>query len=302
MFPRCAPLTFYPTESAFIPWKQKIHSPPTKRLTFTLRDARIELMQYVLCMHKGLEVKMGNLYTDRALPNENHSWVYTLKGTYKTWDDLFRHAYKLAVKHQIINEEHLMNITHDNDTEAYFQAHPHHVKLLKDMEQTEIETKEIVRQIAEEFKAIKAEIKEKAKSPQTPLHIETSPNKYFTSIAEEHFKKGIQEMKTQTPFPTIPTFADKKSLHQVSSKETFANWNIRVYATEKTHSLHTNYYVLIKHVTAKHKNWITKKDGGFPSYEEAYYAAILWITHMQGYETIAINDIKIQSAYPSKTS
>jgi hypothetical protein len=334
-------MTFYPTESVFIPWKQKIHTPPTKRLTFTLGDARIEVSQYVLCMHRGLEVKMGNLYTDRALPNENHSWVYTLKGKYSTWDDFFRHAYKLAVKHQIINEEHLMNITHDNehddsqkpklgfdnavdmyinslkrlllekpasktqydkDKEAYFQAHPHHVQLLKDMEQTEKETKEIVRQIAEEFKAIKAEIKEKAKSTQTPLHIETSPNKYFTSIVEEHFKKGIQEMKTQTPFPTIPTFADKKSLHQVLSKETFANWNIRVYATEKTHTLHTNYYVLIKNITAKHKNWITKKDGGFPSYEEAYYAAILWITHMQGYETIAINDMKIQSAYPSKTS
>jgi hypothetical protein len=355
MFPRCAPITFYPTESAFIPWKQKIHTPPTKRLTFTLGDARIEVSQYVLCMHKGLEIKMGNLYTDRTLPNENHSWVYTLKGTYKTWDDLFRHAYKLAVKHQIINEEHLMNITHDNaqenpqnqyggyenalrlynnalerlllgerfnmnttydkDTEAYFQAHPHHVQLLKDMEQTEKETKEIVRQIVEEikaikaevkerfaFKAIKAEVKEKAKSTQTPLHIETSPNKYFTSIVEEHFKKGIQEMKTQTPFPTIPTFADKKSLHQVSSKETFAHWNIRVYATEKTHTLRTDYYVLLKHVNAKHKNWISKKDGGFPSYEEAYYAAILWITHMQGYETIAINDMKIQSAYPSKTS
>jgi hypothetical protein len=271
MFPQCAPMTFYPTESAFIPWKQKIHSPPTKRLTFTLGDARIELMQYVLCMHKGLEVIIGNLYTDRSLSNENHSWVYTLKGTYSTWDDFFRHAYKLAVKHEIINEEHLMNITHDNATEAYFQAHPHHVQLLKDMEQTEKETKEIVRKIVEEIKAIKAEIKEKAKS-------------------------------TQTPFPIIPTFADKKSLHQVASKETFANWNIRVYATEKTHTLHTNYYVLIKNITAKHKNWITKKDGGFPSYEEAYYAAILWITHMQGYETIAINDMKIQSAYPSKTS
>jgi hypothetical protein len=212
-------------------------------------------------MHKGLEVKMGNLYTDRALPNENHSWVYTLKGRYSTWDDFFRHAYKLAVKHQIINEEHLMNITHDNATEAYFQAHPHHVQLLKDMEQTEKETKEIVRQIAEETKALKEEVKEKTMST--------------------------------VPFPSIPTLPDKKTLSKATQKQTYADWNIRIYATDKTITAHTRYIVLLKHKDTKVKQWYYPKDRGFLSIEEAYAAAVICIAHKKNYILFRFQDCEL---------
>ncbi len=271
------PMTFHPTESDILPWKQKIYSPPTKRLTFTLGDARIELMQYVVCMHKGLEVKMGNVFSDAPLSNETFKWRYTLKGTYSTWQDFFRHAYKLAVKHHIINKEHLMNITHDNAQDdsqkpklgfdSAVNLYINSLKRLlpekaasktpyeKDMEQNEGEMQNLAHQIAEEIRAIKT------KSFDLPT----------------------------IPIVSLPALPDRKSMHKVY-KQKYLEYTIVIYASDATHHATTDYYAYLKHTSGR-RRMLAKTTESFSTKEEAYYAAILWITHLHGFDVPSISDI-----------
>ena len=169
------------------------------------------------------------------------------------------HAYTIR-SHK---KENTMNITHDieHDKEAYLRAHPKHSQLLKEMEKTEKETKDIVRELMQETKALKQEVKEKTASP--------------------------------VPFPIIPTLPDKKDWHKVTQKQTYADWNIRIYSTDKPITAHTRYIVLLKHKDTKVKQWYYPKDRGFLSIEEAYAAAIICIAHKKNYILFRFQDCEL---------
>ena len=255
----------YTTKLPFTPWNQIVHEPPVKRLTFTLDDARIELMQFV---HDrwSVDVKMGNLYVNKPQEDGTETYEKSLTGTYRTWDELFERAYGIALQNNLIRsykKEDAMNITHDieHDKEAYLRAHPHHSQLLKEMEKTEKETKDIVREIVQEKMALMQEVKEKIMSV--------------------------------IPFPVIPTLPDKKDWHQVTQKQTYADWNIRIYATDKPIAAYNRYIVLLKHKDTKTKQWYYPKDRGFLSIEEAYAAAIICIAHKKNYILFRFQDCEL---------
>ena len=254
----------------FTPWNQIVHEPPTKRLTFTLDDARIELMQYV---HNrwSVDVKMGNLYVNKPQEDATETHVKSLTGTYRTWDELFEIAYGIVLQNNLIHKkEKTMNITHDieHDKEAYLRAHPKYSQLLKEMEKTEKETKDIVQEIVLETKALKQEVKEKSAS-----HV---------------------------PFPVIPTLPDKKDWHQVTQKQKYADWNIRIYATDKPITAHTRYIVLLKHKDTKTKQWYYPKDRGFLSIEEAYAAAVICIAHKKNYILFRFQDCELLTMHKNE--
>ena len=254
----------------FYPWKQIVHELPSRRLTFTLDDARIEVMQYVQNTWS-VEIKMGNLYLNKPQEDGTETYVKSLTGTYKSWNQFFEIAYGIALQNNLIydstdKKEDTMNLriyTHniDHDKEAYLHANPHHSQLLKEMKKIENKTKNIVQEIVQEKKALKQEVKEKPAS--------------------------------LVPFPIIPTFPNKKDWHQVTQKQTFADWNIRIYATEKPVTAHTRYIVLLKHKDSKVKQWYYPKDRGFPSIEEAYAAAILCIAHKKNYTVFPFQDCEV---------
>jgi len=249
----------------FTPWKQIIHEPPVRRLTFTLDDARIELMQFVYDRWS-VDVKIGNLYVNKPQEDETETYVKSLTGTYRTWDELFETAYGIALQNNLIRsykKEDAMNITHDidHDKEAYLRANPQHSQLLKEMKKTEMVTKDIVQELMQETKAIKQE---------------TNKKSAFSA-----------------PFPTIPALPNKKDWHQATQKQTFADWNIRIYATEKLVTAHTRYIVLLKHKDTKVRQWYYPKDRGFPSIEEAYAAAVLCIAHKKNYTVFPFQDCEV---------
>ena len=253
----------------FTPWNQIVHEPPVKRLTFTLDDARIELMQFV---HDrwSVDVKMGNLYANKPQEDGTETYVKSLTGTYRTWDELFERAYGIALQNNLIHKkENTMNITHDieHDKEAYLRAHPKHSQLLKEMEKTEKETKNIVQELVKETKALKQEVKEKPAS---------------------------------TPFPIIPTLPDKKDWHKATKKQTYADWNIRIYATDKPITAHTRYIVLLKHKDTKTKQWYYPKDRGFLSIEEAYAAAVICIAHKKDYILFRFQDCEVLTVHKNE--
>jgi len=98
----------------------------------------------------------------------------------------------------------------------------------------------------------------------------------------------------------MPEFPDKKTLSKATQKQTYADWNIRIYATDKTITAHTRYIVLLKHKDTKTKQWYYPKDRGFPSIEEAYAAAIICIAHKKNYILFRFQDCELLTVHKNE--
>lgn len=91
----------------------------------------------------------------------------------------------------------------------------------------------------------------------------------------------------------------KKNWHQVSKKQTYADWNIRIFATDENITAHTQYVVHLKHKHTKVKQWYYPKNRGFLSVEEAYAAAVLCIAHKHNYTVFYLDDCDLLDEYES---